>query len=734
MSPMPTTAAPHRRCGVIVAALVLAGAIAWAIAGFVASGGTLHRVPVLLVGPDVVAAGLVDEATALEGTPFVAGASEDLDEALAALQDGSTMAVLDIDLTGTVDTLHLSPRHGPQRDRVLTDTVTTLEEARGRTLEVSPAPSTGLGSLELTAVSSAAVLLGFLTVTVISLRRGPVPPTRRHGLARLGVVGGTAAVCGVLAAVLVDGSAAARLPLAAAAAVTVCATGALTLACEALLGLRGLVLAALGLLILPLPLTLAGDLALLPSPFAGIATWTLVGAGVEGVGELTGYSGAAVAPGAGDLTAALVRPATVLLGGTLLALVILLGAGRQLWGRRAAGSTVPAGQPPIPLDWRLQVGTLAVAAIGVTVAGFWAAALGDPGPRAPLPSLASTTECVTAAPVDSVEDLNQISELRGTPQMRGGDVGASVTLQDGRQIWMFGDTLRDAEAGGFVRNSLLLVDPPCLQIVLPQSGGAIIPSRSDSVGYWPMSVVRDSYPGYDLVTVTAQRVHTVDADDIFGFEALGPSLATFVVPVGETPQLVSQVDVGPDDADTTRPMWGAATAVAGSWLYLYGTSRPEEVEAGSGFALHLARTPLDRVADWEQWQFWDGAQWSADPADAVGLIGARDGVSQTLSVFQDGGTWFALSKRNEFLGEELIFWTAPSPEGPFTAHPPAGQLPSDTAEGLLRYMPLAHPDLLPEPGTVVVSYSQNTTDLDALIEDPLLYRPRFLRLDLPSPR
>lgn len=49
----------------------------------------------------------------------------------------------------------------------------------------------------------------------------------------------------------------------------------------------------------------------------------------------------------------------------------------------------------------------------------------------------------------------------------------------------------------------------------------------------------------------------------------------------------------------------------------------------------------------------------------------------------------------------------------------------------LRYMPLAHPWLLPQPGTVVVSYSRNFVDLDQVCAVPSRYRPNFLRVVLP---
>ena len=37
---------------------------------------------------------------------------------------------------------------------------------------------------------------------------------------------------------------------------------------------------------------------------------------------------------------------------------------------------------------------------------------------------------------------------------------------------------------------MLVVSKQCGQVVLPEDGGAIIPNRSDGVGYGPMSVVR----------------------------------------------------------------------------------------------------------------------------------------------------------------------------------------------------------------------------------------------------
>lgn len=131
------------------------------------------------------------------------------------------------------------------------------------------------------------------------------------------------------------------------------------------------------------------------------------------------------------------------------------------------------------------------------------------------------------------------------------------------------------------------------------------------------------------------------------------------------------------------------------------------------------------------WRYWDGTRWGKNPAKVQKLISAVGGVSQTFSVLRRGDRWYAVSKQNEFLGRDLVIRNAPGPTGPFTVSPSSATIPSNTATGMLRYMPLAHPDLLPQEGSIVVSFSQNNTDLGEIGRNPFLYRPYFLRVDLP---
>jgi hypothetical protein len=113
------------------------------------------------------------------------------------------------------------------------------------------------------------------------------------------------------------------------------------------------------------------------------------------------------------------------------------------------------------------------------------------------------------------------------------------------------------------------------------------------------------------------------------------------------------------------------------------------------------------------------------------VIPAAGGTSQTFSVLHRGDAWYAVSKQDEFLGSYLRVWIAATPTGPFYQGPVLAVLPSELEAGHLVYMALAHPDVLPEDDSMVVSYSRNDVYLQHILDDPTQYRPRFLRVWFP---
>ncbi|WP_181313078.1 DUF4185 domain-containing protein [Nocardioides campestrisoli] len=711
---------------VLSAALLLVPGVLLALLIPPAADPRLHEAPFSIVAPGVVSSALVDRADALPGAPLAGVPATSEDDALRDVAAGRVVGALVMDLASTEDELVLNDRRAPQLNEAVEEQVRQVLRANGRTLRVSTTSLSDVPRTTTSALGVAASVLGILVAMVVSLLFGPAPARLRSGVRRVAALAVGSLVVGAVAAwVFFDVTGAQRAALAGVLGAAMLLPATLTLALGALLGLGGMALSVSLFVVLSAPLLLGVEASVLPQPWRLLEDWSPSGATRQAL------EGVALFGGAGAIRAALV------LGAWFALAALAMVAARRERARSAADPSSRTSRPPRVRGWRLRVAAVVLPSAAVLALVLTLVAPGDLPAAAPVPDGATQTRCVATGGVDSVQDLNRISrKVRGSGVFRGGDVGASGLLQDGRRVIVFGDTLRRFEDGAqtFVRNSMLLLGPDCIQGVLPADGGAVIPDRPRgpgraSVGYWPMSVNVSPRPGYDLVAVAAQRVRTT-GEGPFDFEVLGGAVAVFIVAPGRAPQLVSVTDLGPDRADPTRPVWGAASVVRDGWAYVYGTASSGE-ELTFGYSLRLARVRPEQVQDLGAWRYWDGRGWSRSEEDAVELIPAQGGTSQTLSVFERNGTWYAVSKRDDFLGSEVAVWSAPDPWGPFDDGRPVAPLPSNVETGHLRYMPLAHPDLLPEPDSVVVSYSRNRTSVGEVLADPMEYRPRFIRVPLP---
>ena len=118
---------------------------------------------------------------------------------------------------------------------------------------------------------------------------------------------------------------------------------------------------------------------------------------------------------------------------------------------------------------------LAVPLVLVVVAGCAVLAACGPVHRLiePEPATEASLDCMPVPPFDTVAEANRlIRTYRSQPGFVGGDVGADLTLSDGRRMWVFGDTLRDQTFEGprIVRNSMLIFEHDCAGVVLPADG------------------------------------------------------------------------------------------------------------------------------------------------------------------------------------------------------------------------------------------------------------------------
>lgn len=681
-----------------VGALLVAGML-WGLAAG-PGAGRAHDVEVAVVGP-----GLAVDLLASDEVPHIGSVTltklEDRDSALASVGDHSAVAAVIMNLTGTTDEVLLDRSRDPELVDATLAEIRATENAFGRTIRISDVNTDASGrSQRIDRAVVWASLCGFLIgLGAVIVRWARIRPKGRIPRVVVILVGSAIAVAVGLTNTL--GPFAGNLLLNTLVLFVVTLTSALlplTFAAAA----EGTGMAWALLLFAPtlLPPILHLDAHLLPQPWRTIHPFTPPGAAREALAW----------------THVDIRSLLVLLAWWIAVSVLGIRALRPRPGRTVT---------PLPLVTAM---CAALPALVVILLAAWRLPT-SVDPRPDTDSLASTAECVHTGSPRTVKQINAVARsAQGSELFSGGDVGASAQLQDGRSVWIFGTSVRSGSGSAqMVGNSMLLFDHDCLAVVAPADGGAIIPGKQDT-WYWPMSVTTDQRDGYDVVMVSASRLKVDEGAESAAIETLGPAVAAYLVPVGGTPQLLGVTDFAPVRGSDS-PLWGAALARADGWVYIYATARPE---GSFGYSLQVARARPDQALQQRTWQYWDGQSWGKDPDRAAVLIDSIDGVSQTLSVWRgDDGTWYALSKQNDVLGTDMVIWSAPSPQGPFTAHPSVAQIPSDTEAGTLRYTPLAHPELLPQPGSVVVSYSNSRTDQNEILKNPQLYRPTFLRVPLP---
>ena len=221
----------------------------------------------------------------------------------------------------------------------------------------------------------------------------------------------------------------------------------------------------------------------------------------------------------------------------------------------------------------------------------------------------------------------------------------------------------------FVRNSMLVLGGECLESVAARRPGRPDP-RPFSTATWATGRCRSPACSATATTSSGWRPSgcgpPARPTAIFAFETLGPSMAVFVVAPRQDPAAARAAGhrAGPG---RHRPAHVGCSSRGGTggWVYLYGTARPK-AKGIFGFSLRVARTRRRRPARaTRSGSTGTDAPGRAPPRRREVLIPSDGGVSQTLSVFHRGDRWYAVSKRDEFLGTDLVVWTAPSPTGPF---------------------------------------------------------------------
>lgn len=375
-----------------------------------------------------------------------------------------------------------------------------------------------------------------------------------------------------------------------------------------------------------------------------------------------------------------------------------------------------------------------------------------------LSILATMGSC--AEPIRQVEiDVEWNALFTRTDGWTGGDVAGSIDLLDGRTLWVFGDSwfgkVRDgkhAQGSTMVNNSVAVHPtgkkgkrPSANQLtfvagptVKGKPSAWVVPRKNgkEKTWYWTNGggVIVPAGPGdRKLIVFLFHLTKKKDAKGVWAFQSAGGAMAVVENvedPIGQwRPRSAAIPHAIPSGHATQRPTsWGVAVTMDAAKLYLYGIRDTAPLNK----QLLLARVPLAELEDVEAWRFYGGdGRWSEKAADAVPIA---DGLVSELSVSKHvdvaGEERFVLIQSEPVFGTGIFARTAQRPEGPWTARQKIYEVPDVRRDkDYFTYAAKGHAHLSRQ-GELLVSYLVNSHDFGKMVNDPSIYRPKFVRVPL----
>jgi hypothetical protein len=313
------------------------------------------------------------------------------------------------------------------------------------------------------------------------------------------------------------------------------------------------------------------------------------------------------------------------------------------------------------------------------------------------------------------------------PGWVGGDAAYSTELPNGREAFVFSDTLigtaepdGTATFSGFAHNSELVGWLPRLRADYGGTFAAPQPLIPDSDGNGDQWQVGATYVehGEQLVFVNEFSPQAGPFELFTG----RVGIAVLRLPRYGAPTFSSIVPLASDPLT----QWGNAVLQDNGYTYVYGSVSDTSTGAFSG--MKVARVPRGASLLTGEWRYWNGASWVAGEESAVTIPTVNE---FTGVVTQDGVMGYeAVSIPAGVLADTTVDLSySCSPVGPWSAPVSVYSIPQiQGLSGQIAYIPTFHSELS-QPDVSVISYNVDTTDgLSPLQEDIHGYQPRFVLL------
>ena len=293
----------------------------------------------------------------------------------------------------------------------------------------------------------------------------------------------------------------------------------------------------------------------------------------------------------------------------------------------------------------------------------------------------------------------------------GGDGASSLSLPDGRRLWLFGDTF---------------IGPTRPQSMIVRNSLAVARSGQPLEFHWnggPQAFFKGVgnawlWPGSGLMLDKWLLVFMMEAlpdENPLGFKIGGPRAIMVTNPTAEPADWQQYRLKLPQD--TAGIILGSGCLVVQD-AYLFALSAQRD-----NLSAHLVRWPLAeaRRGDLSKPQYYSGKVWQFDPAKSRPIF---EDAQLEYGVAPTRKGWVAIQTRS-MLEPAIVMRTSPSLLGPWSAPQVVYQPPEAGIAGNLVYAAKPHAGL--GGRRLVVSYAVNSTDFLRLLHDETLYYPVLIR-------
>ncbi len=328
---------------------------------------------------------------------------------------------------------------------------------------------------------------------------------------------------------------------------------------------------------------------------------------------------------------------------------------------------------------------------------------------------------------------------------QGADAAYSIPLQDGRVVWIFGDTLYGdkREVTGnepqMVHNSLGI--STCndgkwnIQYSIQHGANGTFdsffkPQRKEGTYYWALDGVEHK----NDLWITLLCVRNKPNSDAFalGFEVCGTDLA-HVTGINKDPQQW-KISYSPLVDESVHANPSASTLIDGDYVYIFTLyekgNRPQILTRIPLKGLAHPKKNLQYLGSDDHWH--DGLE----PSKAK-VIMEKGASEMSVRYHPELKEWIAVMVDPQIFSDKVIFRTAPTMTGPWTQGKVIYQIPimqksnPDYDPDTFCYAGKEHPEF-EKPGELLFTYVCNSMKPKKLEKELNVYFPQVVTMPMPQ--